>query len=70
LTPCYICGSPMEHPKLDPRDGKTRPCSHCEAVIHEIVDEYDDDSGEYAYLDSDLDDFEEEIGDGEEEISD
>lgn len=28
---------------LDPRDMKTKPCSHCEAVISEMVNEKDDD---------------------------
>lgn len=43
FTPCWICGSPMEEPRLDPRDMKTRPCSHCEAIIAECVNERDDD---------------------------
>lgn len=42
-TPCYICGTGMEEPRLDPRDMKTRPCTHCEAIISECVNEEDDD---------------------------
>lgn len=33
----------MEEPRLDPRDMKTRPCSHCESIISEMVNEKDDD---------------------------
>ena len=43
MTPCYICGTGMEEPRLDPRDMKTRPCSHCEFIIAEMVNEHDDD---------------------------
>ena len=43
MTPCYICGGGMEEPRLDPRDMKTRPCSHCEYIIAECVNEADDD---------------------------
>lgn len=43
MTPCYICGGGMEEPRLDPRDMKTRPCSHCESIIAECVNEADDD---------------------------
>ncbi len=32
----------MEEPRLDPRDMKTRPCSHCEAIIAEMVNEKDE----------------------------
>lgn len=27
----------MEEPRLDPRDMKTRPCSHCERIIMETA---------------------------------
>jgi cytidine deaminase len=43
MTPCWICGSPIEQLALDYRDMKTKPCSHCEAVIQEMVNEKDDD---------------------------
>ena len=37
MTPCFICASPIEDVKLDPRDMKTRPCSHCESIIQETA---------------------------------
>lgn len=43
FTPCWICDAPMQEPRLDPRDMKTRPCSHCESIINEMVNEYDED---------------------------
>lgn len=34
---CHICDTLMEDPKIDPRDGKYRPCSDCEEAIGEII---------------------------------
>lgn len=45
---CYICGTPMEDMRLDPRDMKTRPCTHCESIIAECVNEHGDDD-EYPF---------------------
>ena len=56
---CYICGMPMEVMKLDPRDMKTRPCSHCESIINEMVNEAGDDD-EYELLDDDDEELDEE----------
>lgn len=42
---------------LDPRDMKTRPCSHCESIIQEMVNEEDDD---YEFLMFDDEEFNEE----------
>ena len=33
----------MEDMRLDPRDMRTRPCSHCESIIAECANEQDDD---------------------------
>lgn len=35
---CYICGSETD-PRIDHRDGKLRPCSTCEHIIAESVEE-------------------------------
>jgi hypothetical protein len=35
---CYICGNQTD-PRIDHRDNKLRPCSTCETVIHESVEE-------------------------------
>ena len=37
---CYICDKPIDEPRLDPRDMKTRPCSTCEAIIQDTLDSY------------------------------
>ena len=37
---CYICGSNIDEPRLDPRDMKTCPCSTCEVAIQECLDGY------------------------------
>jgi len=43
ISPCFICGAPIEELRLDFRDMKTRPCSHCEAIIQETANTGDDD---------------------------
>ena len=63
MTPCYICGRPIEDVKLDPRDMKTRPCSHCESIIQETaaLPHDEDDDYEHTHFDdeefADEDDF-------------
>lgn len=52
-SPCYICGTGMEEIRLDARDMKPRPCTHCENVIAETVGGRGDDQevmtwGDYA----------------------
>lgn len=32
----------MEEPRLDSRDMLTRPCSHCEAIINDLINEKDE----------------------------
>ena len=61
MTPCWICSAPIEELRLDHRDMKTRPCSHCEAVIQEMVNEKDD---EYEFV-TDEEFNEESIEDGD-----
>lgn len=56
MTGCYICDTPMEDVKLDPRDGKIRPCSHCENIVQELVQEWDREY-ELPYIDSELDEY-------------
>lgn len=40
MTRCYICDVELDEPKIDHRDGKVRPCSDCEQVIDEAVQEF------------------------------
>lgn len=55
---CYICGGRQDDMKIDARDMKTAPCGTCEAVIQDCLDGYDDpESGEFAYIESSLEDF-------------
>lgn len=54
---CYICSTPIEKMALDPRDMKTRPCSHCESIIADMVNEADD---EYEFAIFDDEGFDEE----------
>ena len=51
-TPCYICSSPMTDVSLDPRDMKTKPCSHCLSIIAECANEQEDDDF-IAYIEDD-----------------
>lgn len=44
----------MDEVQLDHRDMKPRPCSECELVIQETLQELDSDSGEYNYIESEL----------------
>jgi predicted PP-loop superfamily ATPase len=47
----------MDEPKFDTRDGKVRPCSHCEEVIEDAVDFYDDeDQLKFDFYEDQLDD--------------
>lgn len=39
---CYICDTFLEDPKFD-SDGKTLPCSHCQAEIDDAISGYGDD---------------------------
>ena len=59
--PCYICDRPVDEPRLDPRDMKTVPCSTCEQIIQEAA-QVDSDEDVYTYIDSDLEDYNEELG--------
>ena len=43
MTPCYICGSPIEKLALDSRDMKIRPCGTCEQVIQDTANTMDPD---------------------------
>lgn len=43
MTRCYICDVELDEPKIDPRDGKARPCSDCEQAIDEAVQEFEED---------------------------
>lgn len=58
---CYICDGGLGDPRIDPRDDKIAPCSRCEQIIYETAHEGDEDEGEYAYLESSLDEFEVEV---------
>lgn len=61
--PCYICNRPIDEPRLDPRDMKTVPCSTCEQIIQEAA-QVDSDEDVYTYIDPDLEDYNEELGNG------
>lgn len=41
-TPCYICETRMDEIRLDPHDLKPRPCSECEQIIEESLQEFGD----------------------------
>ena len=56
MSPCYICSRPIEDVKLDPRDMKTRPCSHCESIIAETA-QMPDDEDDYEYTNFDDEEF-------------
>jgi len=60
MSPCYICGGPIDELRLDPRDMKTRPCSTCENVIHEMAFGRDDeifDEDDEEFLHTSLEDY-------------
>lgn len=40
MAHCYICDGGIDEPKIDPRDGKIRPCSVCEDVVQETLEGY------------------------------
>lgn len=61
---CYICGTPMDMLTLDPRDMKTKPCSTCNHIIAETAGLDDEDDDFVAYLDSDVDEYNEILGKG------
>lgn len=74
ITPCYICGSGIEEPRLDHRDMKLRPCAFCESIIQEAVEEMNKDQntddeffdpifGDEEFDEEDLSDLDEELGD-------
>lgn len=41
MPSCYICDKGMDDVKLDPRDMKTRPCAECEAIVAELLEEFE-----------------------------
>jgi hypothetical protein len=43
MAHCYICDKGIDEVKIDPRDGKTRPCAECEAISQECLAEMDKD---------------------------
>jgi len=61
--PCYICNRPIDEPRLDPRDMKTVPCSTCEQIIQEAASVVSDEDI-FTYIESELEDYNEELGNG------
>ena len=66
MSNCYICDGPTGDPIIDPRDQQIKPCSVCEVVIQESLDELHsaldiDDDLCYTYIESELVEFEEEV---------
>lgn len=59
--PCYICDRPVDEPRLDPRDMKTVPCSTCEQIIQDAA-QVSSDEDIYTYIDSELEEYDEELG--------
>lgn len=61
---CYICGGPISEPMIDVRDNKMRPCSTCEHIIQESLEELenrDENGSPVTSLTSDLSDFYQEL---------
>ncbi len=57
---CYICDAPIESPLWDERTKNWAPCFTCRTVISETISDDEPDS-DFTYIESDLDDFEEEL---------
>jgi hypothetical protein len=60
---CYICDKNMDEVRLDHRDLKPRPCTECETVIAELVQEYDDTDSNFVYVESTLIEYEADLDD-------
>lgn len=58
LAHCYICDKNLTTVLMDGRDGKPRPCSECEEIIQECINEQQEDAA-YAYIESAIDEYEE-----------
>ncbi len=60
---CYICQKGLDEVKLDPRDLKPTPCTECESIIQECLEEMgvkqeDDDEINVAYIETTIDELE------------
>ncbi len=55
---CFICDRNLKDLKIDPRDGKIKPCSVCEEIIDEnLADLRKADEDYFVYVDSSPEDI-------------
>ena len=42
MTPCYICGTPIDEIQINAFDLKPEPCGGCLSVISDALDGYEE----------------------------
>lgn len=58
MASCYICGTNIDKPQIDPRDNKLKPCSTCEQVVQDCLDKWEREGDDgYFYLDTSPDEI-------------